>query len=111
MGLLEYQALPSVRDVAHDGVLYTFSDRSALYRGKSWSAMAGGMDRPSRTKSHPAGSLSSSQPGGSPCWAGPLAFGLIGDNSFSPHPSPLLSFLSVKQVLTREHGGGGGGAG
>jgi hypothetical protein len=26
----------------------------------------------------PAGSLSSSQPGGTPCWASPLAFGLIG---------------------------------
>jgi hypothetical protein len=26
----------------------------------------------------PAGSLSSSQPGGLPCWASPLAFGLIG---------------------------------
>jgi hypothetical protein len=26
----------------------------------------------------PAGSLSSSQPGGPPCWASPLAFGLIG---------------------------------
>jgi hypothetical protein len=34
MGLLEYQDMPSVRDVAHDGVLYTFSDRSALDRGK-----------------------------------------------------------------------------
>jgi hypothetical protein len=28
----------------------------------------------------PAGSLSSSQPGGPPCWASPLAFGLIGFN-------------------------------
>jgi hypothetical protein len=27
-GLLEYQALPSLRDVAHDGVLCTFSNRS-----------------------------------------------------------------------------------
>jgi hypothetical protein len=68
--------------------------------------MAGGMDNPSCTKSHPAASLSSSKPGGSPCWAGPLAFGLIGDNSFSPpHSSLLLSLLSVQQVLTREQGG------
>jgi hypothetical protein len=36
------------------------------------------MDRPSRTKSHPARSFSSSQPGGPPCWASPLAFGLTG---------------------------------
>jgi hypothetical protein len=40
---------------------------------------AGGRNRPSRTKSRPAGSLSSSQPGGPPCWASPLAFGLTGD--------------------------------
>jgi hypothetical protein len=33
-------------------------------------------DRPSRTKSHPSGSLSSSHPGRPPCWASPLAFGL-----------------------------------
>ena len=34
------------------------------------------MDRPSRTKLHPVGSLSSSQPGGPSCWVSPLAFGL-----------------------------------
>jgi hypothetical protein len=37
-----------------------------------WSVRAGGMDRPSRKKSHPAGSLSSSQPGGPPNWVSPL---------------------------------------
>jgi hypothetical protein len=36
------------------------------------------MERPSRKKSHPARSLFSSQPGGPPCWACLLAFGLIG---------------------------------
>jgi hypothetical protein len=64
----------SLCDVAHDGVWFTFSNRSAPDRGK-W---CGGMDGPSRTKSHPAGSVSSSQPGGPPCWASPLAFYLIG---------------------------------
>jgi hypothetical protein len=29
MGLLEYHAIPSLRDVVHDGVLCTFSNRSA----------------------------------------------------------------------------------
>jgi hypothetical protein len=29
MGLPEYQYMPSLRDVAHDGVLCTFSNRSA----------------------------------------------------------------------------------
>jgi hypothetical protein len=55
--VLEYQVMPSLRDVAHDGVLYIFINRSS---GQVWSVRAGGMDRPSRTKSHPAGSLSSS---------------------------------------------------
>jgi hypothetical protein len=34
MGLPKYQAMPSLRDVAHDGVLCTFSNRSATDRGK-----------------------------------------------------------------------------
>jgi hypothetical protein len=33
MGLLEYQVMPSLCDVAHDGVLCTFSNRSAPDRG------------------------------------------------------------------------------
>jgi hypothetical protein len=36
----------------------------------------------------PAGSLSSSQPGGPPCWTSPLAFGLIGGNG---HRSPIIT--------------------
>ncbi len=73
--------MPSLRGVAHDGVLCTFCNKSAPDRGK-WCGPSrqAGMDRPSRTKSHPAVSLSSSQPGGPPCWASPLAFGLIGQN-------------------------------
>jgi hypothetical protein len=35
MGLLEYQAMPSLRDVAHDGVLCTISNRSAPPTGAS----------------------------------------------------------------------------
>jgi hypothetical protein len=72
MGLLEYQAMPppSLRDVAHDGVLCIFSNRSAPEPGQVVNSKV----RPSLTKLHPAGSLSSSQP----CWASPLAFGLIG---------------------------------
>ncbi len=34
MGRLEHHALPSLRDVAHDGVLCTFSNKSAPDRGK-----------------------------------------------------------------------------
>jgi hypothetical protein len=40
MGVLEYQALPSLRDVAHEGVLCTFSNRSAPDRGK-WCGPSG----------------------------------------------------------------------
>jgi hypothetical protein len=40
MALLEYQAMPSFRDVAHDCVLCTFSNRSAPDRGK-WCGPSG----------------------------------------------------------------------
>ncbi len=63
-------------NIAHDGILYTCVNRSAPDRDKCGPS-GQVMDRPSRTKSHPAGSLSSSQPGGPPCWASPLANGLI----------------------------------
>ncbi len=50
----------------------TFDNRSAPDSGQVvWSVS---------TKSHPAGPLTSNQPGGPPCWANPLAFGLIGKN-------------------------------
>jgi hypothetical protein len=34
VGELEYQAMPSLRDVAHDGILNTFSNRSATGQDK-----------------------------------------------------------------------------
>ncbi len=40
MGLLECQAVPSLRDVAHDGVLWTFNNRPAPDRGK-WCVQSG----------------------------------------------------------------------
>ncbi len=40
MGLLEYQAMPSLRDVAHDGGLCTFSNISGPDRGK-WCGPSG----------------------------------------------------------------------
>ncbi len=39
-GLLEYKFMPSFRDVAHDGVLCTFSNRSAPDRDK-WCGPSG----------------------------------------------------------------------
>jgi hypothetical protein len=41
MELLEYQAMQSLRDVAHDGVLCTFNNRSASDRDK-WCSPSGG---------------------------------------------------------------------
>jgi hypothetical protein len=32
MGLLEYQAMPSMRDIAHDGWLCTFTSPSITYK-------------------------------------------------------------------------------
>jgi hypothetical protein len=85
--------MPSSRDKAHDSVLCKkFSTRtsataagiaksSQLSSPRPGQAVRSVIDCPSRTKSHPAGSLSSSQPSGPPCWASPLAFGLIGQAS------------------------------
>jgi hypothetical protein len=79
MGLLEYQAMPSLRDVAHDGVLFTFSNRSALDRGK-WCGPSG---QAAWTVHHVQNHtlLGHSPPGGPPCWPSPLAFGLIGPDA------------------------------
>ncbi len=41
MGLLEYQAIPSLRDLVHDGVLCTFSNRSAPDRASGVVRQAG----------------------------------------------------------------------
>ncbi len=76
MGLLECRAMPSLRDMAHDGDLCTFSNRSAPDRGKC--VRQGSRHGPSiMYKITPCWSLSSSQPGGPPFRASPLAFGLI----------------------------------
>jgi hypothetical protein len=69
IALLEYQDMPSLRDLAHDGVLCTSSNRSALNRGmwcgQSWQAVWTAYYVQSYT---PAGSLFSSQAG---CRDGP----------------------------------------
>jgi hypothetical protein len=66
-----------------------------------------GKDRrygPSLTcKITPAGSLSSSQPGGPPCWANPLAFGLIGTNQTNVRIS-ALHYSYVAQAVGRVQG-------
>ncbi len=72
MGLLDYQAMPSLRDVAHDEWLCNVYD---YYPARSWAGsrqgnrygteMAGGTAHPSRTKSHlPGQTPPASQAGG-----------------------------------------------
>jgi hypothetical protein len=72
MGLLEYQAMPSLRDVAHDGVLCTFSNTET---GASGVVRQGWRHEPSTTyKITPCWVTLS------PCWASPLVFGLTGED-------------------------------
>jgi hypothetical protein len=101
--------MPYLCDVAHDGFLCTFSNRSAPDGGKwcgplgqaAWSVRAGGLVRPSRTQSHPAGPPFSSKLGMPPCWASPLAFGLIGTKGqFNTYP-PLMSVRLRSSDLIR----------
>ncbi len=49
MGLLEYQAMPSLRVVTHDGVMCTFSNRSTLQTRASGVVRQGRRHRPSIT--------------------------------------------------------------
>ncbi len=70
MGLLEYQAIPSLRDVAHDGWLCTFTKyqqlKNQLGSPSYWcvTEKAGGTARPTRTQSHLPGHFPpASQPG------------------------------------------------
>ncbi len=97
---LEFWPMPALSDKAHDGVLRTFSTRQPLNLPEacccagsrpgqaSWQVACTG---PSQPKISTGGSLSSSQPGGPPCWASPLVFGLIVLN----HTIPLSVFLTV----------------
>ncbi len=105
-GLLEYKAMPSLRDIAHDGgcvhLLYKsiqnflqveaghlLSGQLVRYgKGRRYTA------RPTSTRSHLSGSLSSSQHGGPPWWASPLAFGLI---VYNPLAVCLIRQYSVMQ--------------
>jgi hypothetical protein len=95
LGLLEYQAIPLLHDVAHDGWLCTLTVLYCITTAENFPQLAAGQPLsgqpvlygkgrrygPSLTCTiTPAGSLSSSQPGGPPCWTCPLTFGLIGTN-------------------------------
>jgi hypothetical protein len=78
-GSTRVRSVTSLRDVAHDSVLCTFSNRSTQHRGK-WCGLSG---QAAWTVHHvqnhtlPGYSPSAMQLGGLPCWASPLAFDLI----------------------------------
>ncbi len=93
MGLLENQAVSSLRGIAHGGVLCTFTvviDQPQT--GASGVVRQGRRHGP--PKVHPAGSLSSSQPGGPLCWANPLAFDTRTPISLIVFYMPWRSFYS-----------------
>jgi hypothetical protein len=108
MGLLEYQAMPSLHDVAHDGWLcnvYIYfitaaensisSQLGSSCQGSRYGIVKGRRYGPSITDEiTPAGSLSSSsQPGGPPYWASTLAFGLIGHKRKKGHSHDFLAVI------------------
>jgi hypothetical protein len=93
---VEYQVMPSLRYIAHDGVLCTVhavSNGSAPDRGK-WCGPSGqaAWTVHFKYKKTPCWVTSSSKPDGQPCWASPLVFGLIARTQLSIPtflPSPL----------------------
>ncbi len=80
MGLLEYQAMPSLRYAGHDGVLCTFSNRSVPDRGKWCGSSVQVAWTVHHVQNHTLLGHSPPEPGGPPCWASPVAFGLIKQN-------------------------------
>jgi hypothetical protein len=111
MGLLEYQAMPSLRDVAHDGWLCTFTKEQQLEMpsARSWAAPVGTTGtvrkrqavRPvHRVQNHTGRVLASSLPGGPPCWVSTLAFGIIGHAA-----SPLSVSAMSRKNLSPSFGG------
>jgi hypothetical protein len=100
MGLLEYRAKPYLSGMAHDCVLYTFCERSAPDWGK-WCCPSGQVAWTVRhIQITPARSLSSSQPGGPPCWPSPLAFGLIGWDTVLPTPFKIIRSELWTKILS-----------
>jgi hypothetical protein len=79
-----YQAMFSLSDVPHDGWFCTFTIKQQLEipSARSWAAPVRATCKVRIRQAFISGSLSSSQSGGPPCLASPLAFGLIGTNGW-----------------------------
>jgi hypothetical protein len=93
MGLLEYKAMPSLRDGALDGWLCTFTIQQQLEIPSACSlaapVRATGTVRPFTYKITPDWSLFSSQPGRPPCWASPH---IICSIYWTLHPSDSAGY-------------------
>jgi hypothetical protein len=116
---LEYQAMPSMRDVAHDGWLYTFTIKHQLQipSAHSWAApvRATSTGRKSQAAlpvhpsiTHKICRVTLLQPARRPpCWASPLAFSLIG---FASHSTQVADKLTHKYRQRIQHSTFGGWA-
>ena len=80
MGLPEYQAMPSLRDVAHNATGIRYG------KGRQYGQSI-------TYKITPAGSLSSRPSRGPPCWASPIAFGLIACDPAKKQIAPYAEYL------------------
>ncbi len=90
LDLIHYLAMPSLRDIAHDGCLCTLyniaaaensisSQLGSSYQGNRYCTEKAGITaRPSRTKSHLPGHSPSASQAGRRVGPTPLAFCLIG---------------------------------
>jgi hypothetical protein len=74
MGLLEYQTMPSLRDVTQDGSSQLGT--AAPVRATDTVRKRQAVQPVHHIQNHTC-RVTSSQPGGPLCWASPLAFGLI----------------------------------
>jgi hypothetical protein len=90
MGLIEYQTMPSLHDIAHDGLLLTFTilrQQLEIPSARSWPApvrITGTVRKRLAVRpvhqNHTCRVTLLQPAGGPPCWASPLAFGPIGFN-------------------------------
>jgi hypothetical protein len=97
MGLLEYQPMPSLSDVALGGVMCTtVHSVIAQPQARTSDVVRQGrysMELPSRVQNHTI--LGHSPPAGPSCWASPLAFNLIIWNLHTIHVT--VQYLALRE--------------
>jgi hypothetical protein len=100
MGLLVYQAMPSLRDLAHDGVLCTFSNRSAPDRSNRCGPQGWWHGPPTTYKITPCWVIILQPSRRAAVLGNPLAFALIGGHLQSTVLSSLCLHHRVHRVET-----------